>query len=360
MKPWSLRAKVTLWSAAVTGFALLTFGAGAAISLHFEQAEAREAAGAEPPEDSETELLYSYLMVSPVVVIVVAAGSWWMARRALRPVAEITRAAAAITADRLDARLPEPAAADEIGLHIRVLNEMLDRLQRSFEQARRFSADASHELRTPLAILRGEIEEALRSGQFGADQERFLVGLLEQTAGLKKITDNLLLLARLDAGAATLRLTTTDLSALVTNALEDAGMIASSRRIDVSAEVAAGITVDGDSVLLGRMALNLIDNAVRYNRDGGAIRLRLREGAGEAVLTISNTGPGIPEARRGDLFRRFFRLEDDRNSGTGGSGLGLSLCREIAAAHGGTIELGPGGSDLTEFRVRLPISRTQT
>jgi signal transduction histidine kinase len=450
MKSWPLRTKLTLWSALVTGLALLTFGGAAAVNLYFEEVEALDhrlndlakgflaapaqesrdglamlvhrkeehlAGGAYsagkrrdvvtdspaiaellagdlpgkrrstmrvggqffrldwtavdgrsvllvadlwPAFDSVLDLLGAYLLALPVVLFVVAAGSWWMARRALQPIADITNAAASITAHRLGERLPQPAADDEIGRHIRVLNEMFDRLERSFAQATRFTADASHELRTPLTILRGQIEEALRGGQFTPEQERLLLDLLEETSGLQKIADNLLLLARFDLGKDPIRRAAFDFSTLTGEACEDAELLAAPKEIAIKAQVASGILVDGDSVMLRRVILNLIDNAVKYNRPGGEVHLALRRTGSEAVFTIGNHGPGIPEDRRGALFERFFRLSSDRNSTTGGSGLGLSLCREIVTAHGGRIELASSTSDWTEFRVHLPAIEGKT
>jgi signal transduction histidine kinase len=450
MKTWPLRRKLTLWSALVTGLALLTLGAATALSLYFEQIEFidhRLRADAEPffadlpasgPASWENtdraplllkgtgplrgfaigttagrldhaypqnltplmrpwplqkgystvnlekrrlrlgvfekegrtlvlvadlhevnemvmDLLIAFLFALPVVLIVVALGSSWFARRALQPIANITRAAEAITAARLDARLPVPLSDDEIGRLTHVLNAMFDRLQRGFEQATRFTADASHELRTPLTILRGEIEEALRSGGFDGEQERLLVGLLEQTSGLQKIADNLLLLARFDAGKTPMIREPIDLSSLVNEAAEDAELLASPGEIAIHSDVPPDVRVCGDAHLLRRVLLNLIDNAVRYNREGGEVWLLLRHEEESAVLTIANTGTGIPQDRRPDLFQRFFRLNVDRNRGTGGSGLGLSLCREIAVAHGGRIELGRSDNDHTEFVVRMPL-----
>lgn len=361
MRSWPLRRKLALWSALVTGLALLTFGGAAAINLHLEQAEARSehpGSESEPPEDSVSELLSAYLFSLPVVVVVVAAGSWWMARRALQPFVEITSAAAAITADRLDARLPEPPSRDEIGRHVRVLNEMFDRLQRSFEQARRFAADASHELRTPLTILRGGVEEELRQGTHSAGQEAFLTGLLEQIGALQQIAANLLLLAQFDAGKAPIQAVPVDFSRLVGEAAEDAEMLATPRQIKVLAEIAPGLSVVGDAILLRRLLLNLVDNAVRYNRPEGTVRLRLQSEGGRVSLAIANTGPGIPPEQRAGLFKRFSRIDQDRNRQSGGSGLGLSLCREIAVAHAGTIAVEPAADDLTEFRLTLPLAGT--
>lgn len=312
------------------------------------------AASLEPAEESVGDLLGAYLIAFPAVLLVVAGGSWWIARRALVPITRITEAAASITVDRLNERLPAPATEDEIGRHIHVLNGMFDRLQRSFEQATRFTADAAHELRTPLTIMRGQIEEALRSGRFSPEQQRLLVGLLEENTGLQKISGNLLLLARFDTGKSQLERVPVDLSAVLLEAREDAELLAASRHLTVSGVIAPGVQVSGDAVMLRRVALNLIDNAVKFNREGGRLRLALRMNAGEAVITVANTGPGIPPERQGSLFQRFYRADADRNRDTGGSGLGLSLCREIVTAHGGRIELSRADADRTEFTVHLP------
>lgn len=315
------------------------------------------AADAAPIKETVAKLLTAYFLALPVVLVVVGLGSWWMAGRALQPIAKITRAAAAITAERLDARLPMAEADDEIGQHTRVLNEMFDRLQRSFAQATRFTADASHELRTPLTVLRGEIEEALRASRGSPGQEKILVSLLEQTSALQKISANLLLLARFDAGKNQLERTTIDWSALVTQSVEDAELLAVPSRVSITAAIAPGVQVSGDVVLLRRVLLNLIDNAVRYNQLAGEVRLTLRTENDAAVFLVANTGRGIPAAKHSELFQRFFRIDSDRNRSSGGSGLGLSLCREIIAAHGGTLQLIRSDEKWTEFAVRLPIAR---
>ena len=302
--------------------------------------------------------LRAFLLALPAVLLLVGAGSAWLANRALAPLAEMTRTAEGITAARLGARLPQPATNDEIGRHIRVLNAMFDRLQRGFEQATRFTADASHELRTPLTILRGEIEEILRSGRLSDPLERRHVSLLEQVVQLQKITGNLLLLSRFDAGKAPLALERVDLSALVAEAAEDVELLAAKSGLTVHADVVPGLLVDGDEVLLRRLLTNLADNAVRHNRAGGSVRLTLRTAndAARAEFRIANTGAGIPPAQQGELFRRFFRLATDRARVSGGTGLGLSLCREIVVAHGGHITLTRGEPDATEFTVTLPIA----
>jgi signal transduction histidine kinase len=315
------------------------------------------AASLEAAEESVEDLLGAYLIALPAVLLIVAAGSWWIARRALEPIAGMTEAAAQITAERLDARLTPPRARDEIGRLTEVLNGMFDRLQRSFEQANRFTADAAHELRTPLTIMRGQIEEALRAGSLEPAQQRLLAGLLEENSGLQKISDNLLLLAKFDAGRRVLSFAPVDLSALVGEVQEDAEMLAVAREIRVHAAIVPGLSVRGDEVMLRRVALNLVDNAVKFNRPGGEVRIVLERGKDEVLFSVANTGPGIPIERQAALFQRFYRSDEGgRNREQGGSGLGLSLCREIVTAHGGTIALRRAEADLTEFTVRLPVA----
>jgi signal transduction histidine kinase len=309
------------------------------------------------PKDADQdvrELLEAYAFALPFVLLLAGGGGWWLAGRALQPMVQITRKAESITADRLAERLPETAANDEITRHVRVLNGMLDRLERSFLQAGRFAADASHELRTPLTILRGEVEQALHAEGLPPAQEAFLVNLQEQVVALQKITENLLLLARFDAGKIPLDHAGVDLSALVAEVGEDAELLAAPRQLQVEVSASAGIRVPGDPLLLRRVLLNLVDNAVRYNRPEGRIKIALEGSAREVVFRVGNTGAGIPAGRRDDLFKRFFRLNADRGRATGGSGLGLSLCREIVTAHNGRIELARSAADWTEFAVHLP------
>jgi signal transduction histidine kinase len=313
------------------------------------------AASLEPADESVQDLLEAALIAIPAVLLVVAAGSWWIARGALQPITAITRAATAINATNLGARLPTAAADDEIAAHVRVLNEMFDRLQRSFVQTTRFTADAAHELRTPLTILRGQIEEALR-GAPSPPVEQLLLGLLEETSGLQKIADNLLLLSQFDSGKTQLRRERVDFSAVIADVAEDAELLAARLAIAVTQAIKTEVRVDGDATMLRRVALNLVDNAVKYNRRDGRVRIHLEVRDGRAVLDVANTGCPIPPERRAGLFERFYRGDAGRNRETGGSGLGLSLCREIISAHSGTIELSRSETDETVFTVSLPLS----
>jgi signal transduction histidine kinase len=252
---------------------------------------------------------------------------------------DIVDAAEHITAERLDQRLPVTGSQDEIGHLTDVLNRMIDRLQRSFEQARRFSADASHELKTPLTIIRGELEIALRSGELQHGVERTMLDVLDETGRLVHIVEGLLLLSQADAGKFPVGTEVVALSGLIEELTEDIEILGNRLEIGVELSLARGVRVKGSPQFLRQLMMNLFDNAIKYNRQAGTIRCQLTTDDGMAVFRIANTGAEIPEADRGRIFDRFFRVESSRarsGLGGGGQGLGLSIAREIVRAHGGT------------------------
>jgi signal transduction histidine kinase len=303
------------------------------------------------------ELLGAYLISLPLALMLVAGAAWWLGRRALAPVSALADAAAAITAEHLAVRLPVPNAEDDLARLARVLNGMLERLERSFHQARRFAADASHELRTPLTIMQGEVEAVLREGRLDPAQEKRMVSLLEETARLDRVTGSLLMLAQFDSGKSFLTLEPLDLSALVNEACEDAGLLGAQKRLRFQNQIAPGIVVRGDGTHIRRLLINLFDNAVKFNCLEGTVVCTLAGTATEALLSIGNSGPGIGVGQRDQLFERFSRLGTGQARGTRGHGLGLSLCREIVAAHLGRIELTElSTGSWTEFVVALPLS----
>jgi len=306
--------------------------------------------------ETREDILRTFLVACPIAFVLVAFGGWWIAGRALAPVAEVTAAAKAITAERLDQRLPIPAADDEIGRLTAVLNAMIDRLEASFHQARRFSADASHELRTPLTILRGEIESALREPALAPAQERLLLDLLEEVEGLSRITDGLLLLSRADAGRLQVEKEPVDLSRLLGELLEDVEILAGAEEVQVETRIEGGVTVQGYEPFLRQLVLNLLDNALKYNRPSGRVRIGLDATDCEARLVVGNTGPGVESDQAEHLFERFYRGARAQSSRRRGHGLGLSICREIARAHGGEITLAKAEPDWTEFCVALPVA----
>ena len=304
-----------------------------------------------------THLRRSFLFSLPVALALVAAGGWIVAGRALRPLRVIADTAASVTSRGLDQRIPISAEDPEIVRLTTMLNGMMGRLEESFHQATRFSADASHELKTPLAIMRGELENALQAAESGSPEQQVFSGLLEETQRLASITRSLMLLSRADAGQLTPALEPVDLTALLREILEDTAVLAEAAEIELQVESLPNVTVSGDAVLLRTAMLNLLTNAVKYNQPGGTIRVSLEVLASTALLRIGNSGPGIPTEDQPRIFRRFHRADRGRGRRIDGIGLGLSLTREILIAHQGTVELMESSPNWTRFEFRLPLRR---
>lgn len=296
----------------------------------------------------------SFLLALPLALALVGGGGWLVAGRALHPLERIARTAEQVTAKGLDQRIPASDEDPAIRRLIDVLNGMMDRLEASFRQATRFSADASHELKTPLAVMQGEIESAIQKSSPGSPEQGALSNLLEATQQLKRITGSLLLLAQADAGQLKLATQEFSLSDELQGMVEDAQILASDSNIEFTLNLPREVKVKGDRGLLRMALLNLVTNAVRYNEPGGFVHLTLNAEKGVGVtLTVCNSGPGIPPADQARIFDRFYRV---RNSGTPaeGLGLGLSLAREIILAHGGTLLLKESRPDRTCFTASLP------
>jgi len=295
-----------------------------------------------------------FLAALPVALLLIALGSWLVSRRALRSVEDLADVAERVTASRLDQRIPAEGVETEFRRLITVFNGMLDRLERSFGQAVRFSADAAHELRTPLTILQGEIAQALQEAPTGSEQQRVYNDLLEEVQRLKAITQKLLLLSQADSGQLRPTLERVSLTGLVGEAVEDAQALAS--HLTVTADLSPNVAVMADRDLVQQALSNLSSNAAKYNRDGGSIEFRLATGDDTAELAITNTGPGIPPQDHDRLFERFYRADPSRGRRIDGVGLGLSLAREIARAHRGDLVLVESRDDRTTFRVTLPLA----
>jgi heavy metal sensor kinase len=294
------------------------------------------------------------LAALPVALLLIALGSWLVSSRALRSVEHLAHAAERVTASSLDERIPAEGADTEFRRLITVFNGMLDRLERSFSQASRFSADAAHELRTPLTILQGSIEQALQEAPAGSDQQRVYNNLLEEVQGLKEIVRKLLLLSLADAGKLELRPAPLNLSQAAEGVCEDLEALAP--HLTVRRELQPALWVEADADLMAQALRNLATNAVKYNREGGWIEVRLTHDESAALLAVANTGDGIPPADRDRVFERFYRADPSRSRKVDGVGLGLSLAREIARAHGGDLRLEESGEDRTAFEMTLPLA----
>ncbi len=301
-------------------------------------------------------LLRAYLLTLPLVALVVGAGGWWVAHRAVAPVRTIAAQAEKISASDLDQRLPEPAAEDEISHLTRVLNQMFHRLERSFAQVTRFTSDASHELKTPLTLLRAEAESVLASPSAGEAEQELAADVIAQCSRLTQIVDGLLFLSRAEDRRLDLECTPVDLAALVRELTEDAEIMAAEAKLTLRSELAEDVIAPGDAPLLRRSVMNLIDNAIKYNRPGGTVILSAARENGNAVVSVRNTGPGLAEESREQVFDRFYRGDLSHHREPPGHGLGLSIAREVARAHGGDVVLGESNAEWTEFSLRLPLA----
>jgi signal transduction histidine kinase len=288
----------------------------------------------------------------PTVLVVVILGGRWVAGRAIAPVHEIRKAAERITVRNFDQRLPVPPAADEIAALIGVLNSTLDRLQRSFEQSIRFSAEASHHLKTPLSVLRAGIEEILTDPKTPPRQQGRADALLHQVHQLTSIAENLLLLARADAGRLEMQTEAFDLREVLDGLCDDARALAESQGISVETKVPPHLPMVGDRRWIALIVQNLVENAVKYSEDGGAICIYAQSGNGAAEVRVLNNGRPIPPERAPHIFERFYRARSDGR--VPGSGLGLSVASELAKAHGGALELVRSDAEWTEFKLLLP------
>lgn len=277
------------------------------------------------------------------------------ARRALAPVEEIRRRAERISRVNLDERIPEPPITGEFLNLARTFNEMLDRLQKAIEDLRNFAADAAHEIRTPLANLRAEIETALQHSQTPEDQARTLASLLEEVGRMNRIVGDLFTLAQLDMRQYALRKEPVRLADLVREVRETWEGPAAEQGIRVEAGEGDAL-VEGDRDALRRILMNLVENAVRYNRPGGRVTVSVQRSDGKVRLQVADTGIGIPPESLPLLFRRFYRVDKARSRQSGGTGLGLAICKSFAEAHGGKIDVSSTPGEGTVFTVELPES----
>lgn len=297
------------------------------------------------------EIARSLVIVIPAVLLLIAAGSWWLGSIALTPIENIRRAAERITAERLDERIPSEGPADEIGRLIDVLNATFERLQRSFEQAVRFSADASHQLKTPIAVLRAGIDEILDQPGTSPEQRDRIADLLQQIRRLTSVAENLLLLSRADTGRLALRETDFDLRRLLEGSLEDARVLGAKTNLEIDPRIPETLPMKGDREMIALTLQNLIENAVKYNRPGGKILVSAQQADHAVQICVGNTGRSIPPEQAPHIFERFYRARGDEQ--TPGHGLGLSIARELARAHGGDLTLTESKEDWTEFCLRL-------
>lgn len=297
-------------------------------------------------------LAWLLLGASAAAVAVGLLGGWLISARLLRPVGAIAATASSISASNLSQRIDAENIDQELAGLAQVLNNTFARLEAAFDRQARFTADASHELRTPLAIVKSHAELALARSRPPEEYRDALQACLRAATRMAGLVDALLTLARADAGKLDLGQKPVDLRPVVAECVQLVRPLAQAKGISVHAELAS-VTVVGDASRLAQVVSNLIDNAIQYNRPSGEVRVRLVAEGSDAVLSVADTGCGIPEADQAHIFERFYRADKARSRATGGNGLGLAIAKSIVDAHGGTIGFESQPSNGTRFWVRL-------
>ena len=308
-------------------------------------------------EDGLRQLRRDFFAGVPLVLILASAGGYFLARKSLAPIASMNSQTQRISAESLSQRLDVTSPRDELGRLATTINDLLARLESSFNEQQRFIADASHELRTPLAVLRGETEVALAKRRTADEYQQSLSLIQEEAERLSRIVEDLFILARQPIDApATLMRERVSLNEAVRDCARAAQVLATRKGVRLTTESnTAPLDLYGDKELITRMILNLLDNAVKYTPAGGEISLALTRQNGNAEIVVRDTGIGIAEADSQRIFDRFYRVDKARSRALGGAGLGLSIVRWIVEAHGGDIHIDscPGGG--STFIVDLPL-----
>lgn len=289
----------------------------------------------------------------PLLAVLAALGGFRITRRAFRPVTQMAETARAIgTGSDLSQRIETDGRGDELNQLGDTMNEMLARLQASFEAERQFSSDVSHELRTPIAVIRSQCEFAL-SGQAGEEEKReAFEAVLKQSERMNSIVSQLLLLSRAENGKFVPEREPVELNVLCETVCEELEAMAAERQVKLAWNTEE-LQITGDETLLIRMVNNLVSNAIRYNRPGGSAEVSLRKRGKYAVLTVRDTGIGIRREDLGQIFNRFYRA--DRSRSSEGTGLGLSMAAWIARVHGGSIRAESVYGEGSVFTAELPI-----
>jgi heavy metal sensor kinase len=321
--------------------------------------ESAAVAIARPTTDIEQaleRLIRTFSIVIPLTLLAAAAGGTFLSRRILKPVEEMTRKARRIEEHDLSQRI-EVKTKDELGQLASTLNDMIDRLDKAFKRQRQFTGDASHELRAPLTIIDAESSLALQRDRTKNEYRQSLETVAQEAQHMSHIVDQLLMLARADSGQETYLFEPLNVGQLVAKLGSDIEPLCREKGLKYQAGLMANLIIDADHDHLRQSLLNILDNAIRYTPSGGRIEVSVRAYGETALITISDTGPGIPPEDLPHIFDRFYRVDKARSRGDGGSGLGLAIARHIVTAHGGWIEAASTVGEGSTFRLYLPLHK---
>ena len=310
------------------------------------------------PVDRSLNLLALLLVMAvPAFIMCGAAGGYWLSRKALSPVDSITERARTIGVTNLSERLNVPRTNDELQRLTETWNDMLGRLEVAVSRISQFTADASHELRTPVAIIRLAAENALRKTRSESDYRKALRQIQSESESMTQLIEDLLFLARAEVHNSSMELGIVDLQAVVKTVCLDLNPLAEAKSITLTQDVPeCPISVLGDFSALRRVLLILLDNAIKYTPEGGVVTVGLHEQSETAVLTVEDTGIGIPEEAQNHVFQRFFRVDPSRNKESGGHGLGLAIAQTIVDQHQASLKLQSKSSGGCIFSVSLTVA----
>ena len=290
----------------------------------------------------------------PLVLAFAGIGGYWLAGRTLRPLGSMADQAHRISGNNLDTRIVVNDAAAEVAVLAASFNELLSRLDQSFDSMRRFVADASHELRTPISVIRGEADIALSQERSGAEYRDSLAMIQDEARRLSRLVDDLLNLARADAGHVRLQTQDFYLNELVADCCRSVQGLASARRLTLECQGGSDLQFTGDEQLLRRLVINLLDNAIRYTPAGGTVTASLEADSDLVALQVKDTGIGIAPVDTPRVFERFYRTSEARSRQDGGFGLGLAIVKWIAESHRGVVECSSRPGFGSCFTVTLP------
>lgn len=300
-------------------------------------------------------LLLTMAALSPFAIIAALLGGRILAWHAMSPIDRMAATASKITASRLQTRLTVENNSDELGNLARTLNQMMDRVERAVNELRRFTADAAHELRTPLAVLLTEAEVALRTPRSTDEYRRVIQVILNELQRLNRLAEQLLQLSRSESRAQSPHLDEVPLDALLGDVTEHLGVMAENKGVRLQLGPMQQWVVQGDDIQLSRMLLNLVENGIKFTPTGGSVRIDALEENGHIELTIADTGIGISPEDLPHVGERFYRSDKSRNGQTGGTGLGMAICKAVVEAHGGTLTIDSQEKKGTIVRVCLPL-----